>query len=424
MNKYDSEIVAGILSSEGYQITEKKEEATVFLVNTCSVRDHAEKRALGRIGTLYGWKQNCSGRKLGIMGCMAQRLGKTLFHQKPYLDFVIGPDEYKKLPEIIANGHQGHCIETSLHNLENYSTIIPKRRSVVSGFVAVSRGCNNYCSYCIVPYLRGRERSRPANDILREIEEMADEGFIEVTLLGQNVNTYNDGQHDFGDLLVKVSGIPKIHRIRFMTSHPKDLTVKILEVMASYEKIAPHLHLPAQSGSNRTLTRMNRGYTRETYLGLVEKARQLIPDVAITSDMMVGFPGETEADFQDTTSLMEEVGFDDAFTYRYSPREGTKASEMNDDVGEEEKQNRLSQIIDLQRAISLEKKQQFIGQTVEVLPEQLSKQSSDEWMGKMPNDYIVVFPKENVRLGQPVEVVIESCRGSTLRGRILNREIV
>ena len=423
MNKYDSEIVAGILASEGYRITDKQEKATVLLVNTCSVRDHAEKRALGRIATLSAWKQRDPHRKLGVIGCMAQRMGKELCLQKPFLDFVVGPDEYHKLPDLIVNGHYGPCIKTCLHGIENYSTILPERLPSISGFVAVSRGCNNYCSYCIVPYTRGRERSRPANDILNEIIKMAEQGFVEVILLGQNVNTYHDGQYDFADLLKEVNRIPEIQRIRFMTSHPKDLTMKILNSIALNKKVCPHLHLPVQSGSNRILSHMNRGYMRKEYIDLVEKARCMIPDVSITSDIMVGFPGETETDFQNTVDLMKNIRFDDAFTYLYSPREGTKAFQLNDDVSEQEKRNRLDHIIKLQRKISLEKKQEFFGQSVIVLPERTSKQSLYEWMGKTPNNYVVVFPKKNIRLGQPVEVLIESFQGSTLKGRILNSEI-
>ncbi len=420
MNKYDSEIIAGLLSSEGYRITQKEKEATVYLINTCSVRDHAEKRALGRIGTLSHWKRDNPHRKLGIIGCMAQRMGDSLFIQKPFIDFIVGPDEYHKLPDLIANGHRGHRIETSLQGVEIYSSIQPKRQSAISSFVAVSRGCNNYCSYCIVPYTRGRERSRPINNILDEIEKMVEQNFIQVTLLGQNVNTYNDGQYDFANLLQQINDISKIRRIRFMTSHPKDLTDKILETVAFCEKICPHLHLPVQSGSDRILSKMNRGYNRRYYLDLVNKARQLIPDVSITSDIMVGFPGETKIDFQDTVSLMKNVRFDDAFTYRYSPREGTKAYRMNDDVSEQEKRHRLDQIIKLQRQTSLEKKQDLIGKSVEVLPEKNSKQSPDEWMGKTPGDHVVIFPKKHIQLGQSVKILIESCRGSTLRGKILN----
>ncbi len=423
MNKYDSEIVSGILTSEGYRITRKQEEATILIINTCSVRDHAEKRALGKIASLSAWKLSDPDRKLGVIGCMAQRMGKELCLQKPFLDFVVGPDEYHALPDIIANGHYGPCIKTCLHGIENYSAILPERLPSISGFVAVSRGCNNYCSYCIVPYTRGRERSRSANDILNEIVKMGEQGFIEVILLGQNVNTYHDGQHDFADLLKKVNNIPEIQRIRFITSHPKDLNMKILDSMALNKKVCPHLHLPVQSGSNRILSHMNRGYTREQYFDLIMKARQFIPEISITSDIMVGFPGETETDFQDTVDLMKNVYFDDAFTYRYSPREGTKAFQLKDDVSEQEKQNRLDHIIKLQKRISLEKKREFIGQSVIVLPDRTSKQSPDEWMGKTPSNYVVVFPKKNIRLGQSMEVLIESLQGSTLKGRILNSEI-
>ncbi len=419
MNKYDSEIVAGILREKGFLIKEKSEEADIIIINTCSVRKHAETRALGKINVLSQWKKSAPNRKLGVIGCMAQRMGKELISSKPFLDFVVGPDGYKKLPEIISNGQYGTSIYTHLDEKEVYSNITPFRESKISGWIAISRGCNNFCSYCIVPYTRGRERSRPAEEILREIETMVQQDFLEVTLLGQNVNSYNDGKNSFADLLKMTSEIDGILRIRFMTSHPKDLSDEILKVIASSKKICPHIHLPVQSGSDRILSLMNRKYTRGQYIQLVEKARSIIPEVAITTDVMVGFPGETESDFMETYHLMEEIQFDDAFTYRYSPRPGTKAAEMKDNLSEKERLERLDKIIKLQRKITLQKKKEMIGKSVEVLPEYPSKKSSEEWMGRTPSNYVVVFPKNNIPLGQPVEVLIEECNGSTLRGKVV-----
>ena len=424
MNKYDSEIVAGILEAAGYFITDKSEEADIVLVNTCSVRDHAEKRAMGRISVLAGWRESAPHKKLGVIGCMAQRMKEDLLTRKPFVDFVVGPDEYQRLPELIADGRHGpHCC-TQIRPEETYGAVVPSRSSQVTGWVSITRGCNNFCSYCIVPYTRGRERSRPAQQILSEIQHMAAQGFREVTLLGQNVNAYSDGENDFSDLLKTSSRIHGILRIRFMTSHPKDLSKRMLRVMAEHDTICPHLHLPVQSGSNRILSLMNRGYTREKYIRLVEEARAVIPGTAITSDIMVGFPGETESDFEDTVHLMETIRFDEAYTYRYSHRSGTKAAEMEDHLTEEDRLGRLDSIIQLQRKITTQKKKSMIGKVVEVLPETVSKKSSEEWMGKTPADVVVVFPKENTSLGQPVNVLILQCKGTTLRGRLVNHDVV
>ena len=416
MNKADSEIITGLLVTEGYHITECQEEADVVLINTCSVRNHAEQRALGRINVLAKWKKEAPDRKLGVIGCMAQRMGEALLSEKPFIDFVIGPDEYRKLPHLIDNGQYEFRVFTKFHTKETYNNIQRGRQSGITGWVTITRGCNNYCSYCIVPYTRGRERSRRAEEILLEIAEMSEQGIMEVILLGQNVNSYEDGRNRFSDLLRMCGQVQKILRIRFMTSHPKDLSDDILDTIATEKNICPHIHLPVQSGSNRILELMNRKYTREQYLGLIEKARNRIPGVAITSDILVGFPGETETDFKATYTLMEEVRFDEAFTYRYSPRQETRAAQMEDHLTEEMRLDRLDKIIQLQRRITLQKKREMIGQCVEVLPEVLSKQSPDEWMGRTPTNHVVIFPKKNISLGQPVTVLIETCKGSTLRG--------
>jgi tRNA-2-methylthio-N6-dimethylallyladenosine synthase len=422
MNKYDSEIIAGMIRGYGYDITEDSKEADVILVNTCSVREHAEKRALGRISVLAHLKKVNPHKKIGVIGCMAQRMHKELVQSYPFLDFIIGPDEYRKIPLLIGAADSNNSIQFNCESSETYSDIIPARKSRITGWVAIMRGCNNFCTYCIVPYTRGRERSRPANDILKEISIMATQGYREVILLGQNVNSYFDGENDFPELLNILSQIPKILRIRFMTSHPKDLSEKLLKIIASKEKICPHIHLPVQSGSNKILSKMNRGYTREYYFQIVEKARKLIPDIAITSDVMVGFPGESKTDFMDTFNLMEKVRFTDAFTYHFSIREGTAAAKMNGQITQKVKLERLNKIIQLQRQISLEEKQKLIGQCVEILPECLSKQSSNEWMGKTATNEVIIFPENGKQPGRLVKVVVETCKGSTLRGRIFESD--
>ncbi|HHS13492.1 MAG TPA: tRNA (N6-isopentenyl adenosine(37)-C2)-methylthiotransferase MiaB [bacterium] len=416
MNKYDSELISRILIDHGYTQASNADEADILIINTCSVREHAEQRVLGRIGVMAAWKRLNEKRRLIITGCMAQRLGETLI-AIPHVDGVAGPDQYRLLPGLVNSKltlTQARMLRQT--HTEDYSDIKPNRETGISGWVAISRGCNNFCSYCIVPYVRGRERSRPFNGILDEVRNMANSGFQEVTLLGQNVNTYRDGATDFPRLLTEIAEKTNIKRIRFMTSHPRDLSLELLEVMGAYDSICPHIHLPVQAGSDSVLERMNRGYTRNHYLYLVEAARKRIPNAALTTDVMVGFPGETEKDFLETVNLMETVRFDDAFTYRYSSRPGTKAAEMAGQVEENEKSRRLQYLINIQRRITLQKRKSMIGSVVEVLPEISSKYSTREWMGRTPTDHVVVFPKNRLERGVPVPVRIDECRGATLRG--------
>ena len=429
MNKSDSELIRGLLKSSGFRVSEGLENADIVLINSCSVRDHAEQRILGRIGVLSAWKKQAPHRRLGVLGCMAQRLGHTLAEMRPILDFVVGPDEYRTLADLLLDEVKRPAVHTSLHKEELYSGVMPHRNTKISGWVTISRGCGNYCSYCIVPFTRGPERCRPADAICGEIEAMAAQGFREITLLGQNVNSYNDGKTDgkmnFPGLLKRIGTgqIPGLLRIRFMTSHPKDLSDGLLEVMANEKRLCPHIHLPVQSGSSRILERMNRGYTREHYLDMIRRARELVPGVSLTTDVMVGFPGETEADFQDTLRLMEEVRFDEAFTYHYSTREGTAAAGLPDTVPDAVKFRRLSQLIGLQRRITLERKKEMIGRIVEVLPEKTSRRSSDEWMGKTPGNQVVIFRKCGIQAGEPVNVRIETIQGTTLKGSPLHSHI-
>jgi tRNA-2-methylthio-N6-dimethylallyladenosine synthase len=416
MNQYDTQLVKGILTEDGWLMAATQDEADVVLINTCSVRSHAEQRALGRIGFLAGWKRQSAERKIGVIGCMAQRMGGELLKSKPWVDFVIGPDGYRNLPELI--GRPEKVVRADFDPEETYQGLFPNRDSSVTSPVAIMRGCDNACSYCIVPKTRGRERSRSLSGILDEIEDMVQTGVREAVLLGQNVNSYRSGAHDFPDLLRAVSRIDGLLRVRFMTSHPKDLSDKLIEVMASEIKVCPHIHLPVQSGSDRILELMNRGYTAKTYLGLIDKARQAIPGLGLSTDIMVGFPGETEAEFRETYDLVESVRFDDAYTYHFSPREGTAAFDMRGQIQDDEKLDRLDRLIKLQRGIALENKRALVGSTVEVLPEGPSRQTDDEWMGRTPSNHLVVFPRNGAPTGEPVSVTISSCRGATLRGSL------
>ncbi|MBC7186807.1 MAG: tRNA (N6-isopentenyl adenosine(37)-C2)-methylthiotransferase MiaB, partial [Calditrichaeota bacterium] len=391
MNKYDSELVAGILQGAGYQAAESLSAAEVVLVNTCSVRESAERRVRGRLNALKALKSDGACRVLGVIGCMAERLRERLLREHPAVDLVLGPDAYRRLPalldSLIDKRMVGELRDASCAS-ETYADIEPVREPGVSAWVAIMRGCNNFCSYCVVPYARGRERSRPVESIVAEVEKLVAQGFVEVTLLGQNVNSYRDGGHDFADLLARVAQIPGLVRLRFATSHPKDLSTKLIHTIAAHEVICKHVHLPVQSGSDRILQAMNRGYTREQYLRLLGELRSVMPEIALTTDVIVGFPGEEAADFLATRSLLEEARFDAAFLFKYSPREGTAAFRLQETVSEEEKQARLEDLIALQKQITLEKNRQRIGSVVEVLIEGRSKKSARQVMGRTEGNMI------------------------------------
>lgn len=414
MNKNDSELVLGLLQSAGFEIAERVEDADIVLINTCSVRQHAEDRALGRVNALSAWKKKQTNRKIGILGCMAERLKEQLIKDQPTIDFVLGPDAYRELPQLLqSDRHSGKSNASEL-----YSGIAPYRQNSTCGWVTIMRGCNNFCAYCIVPYTRGRERSRPVADVLNEITTMTHEGFREITLLGQNVNSYLYQDTNFPQLLKEVVKIEGIKRIRFMTSHPKDLSDELIQVIFEEPKMCSHIHLPIQAGSNRVLELMNRKYTREHYMELIRKTRDLMPEIGISTDIMVGFPGETEKDFNDTLDLVKAVRYDEAFTYFYSPREGTKAIQMPDQLPEEIRKERLSRLIEIQREITLEKKKALIGKTVEVLVESESRQSDKEWQGRTSTNQVIIFPKEKYQRGDLVPVKIKMCKGATLWGTI------
>ncbi len=418
MNVADSELVAGILSNAGYIQTNKIENADIILFNSCTVRQHAEDRVLGRITSEAKRKENNPTMLIGLIGCVAQRKGKSLLDEIENLDFVVGTDQYQRLPEIIEDCSS--CNDTISENMQNntehYDNIYPIRNKGVSAFVTIMRGCNNFCSYCIVPYVRGRERSRDHREILQEVEQAGNDGYKDITLLGQNVNSYNDEKFTFAELLTHAARIPSLRRLRFVTSHPKDLSNEVIKVMAEEPTICEHLHLPMQSGSNRILEKMNRNYTSEKYLGIIRKLRNAMPHIALTTDVMVGFPGETDEDFYLTYNLMKEIRFDYAFMFKYSPREGTAAAEYKDQVPEDIRLERLQKIINQQEKITYEKYQAQIGREVEVYVEQTSKKSDQELSGRTRDNKIAVFPGDKDLISKFVTIKIIDATGWTLKG--------
>ena len=426
MNVGDSEILVSIMQDEGYRYTEDIAQADVILVNTCSIRDNAEQRIWGRLREFHRYKMARKGLVVGIVGCMAERLREELFERETVVDVVAGPDSYRELPRLVAAAAAGgHGVNVQLSQEETYGDIRPVRldRNGVSAFISIMRGCNNFCSYCVVPYTRGRERSRDPQTILREAQELFSAGYREVTLLGQNVNSYRwkEGTAeavDFPALVERVAGISPLLRVRFATSHPKDLSDRLIEVMASYPNICRAVHLPAQSGSDRMLAAMNRKYTRTWYLERVAAIRRRMPDCAVTTDLIAGFCGETAEDHAQTLSLMREVGYDSAYMFKYSQRPGTLASRtMTDDVSEEVKTARLNEIIALQNELSTASNERDMGNVFEVLVEGLSRRSSEQLCGRTSQNKMVVFDRTGETApGDYVRVRITGCTSATLFG--------
>lgn len=423
MNVGDSEIVVSILQDEGFVYTERVEQADVVLINTCSVRDNAEQRVWGRLQELKRYRKGKPHLLIGIIGCMAERLKEQLA-ERGEVDIVAGPDAYRDLPRLVRLADEGgKGINVQLSREETYAEIAPVRldKNGVSAFIAIMRGCNNMCSYCVVPYTRGNERSRDPRTILHEAETLFAAGYREVTLLGQNVNSYRwaegEEQVDFPELMRRVASVSPLLRVRFATSHPKDMSDRLLETMASMPNICRCIHLPAQSGSTRMLELMNRKYTREWYLGRIAAIRRLLPDCAITTDLIAGFCGETEEDHRQTLSLMREVGYEFAYMFKYSERPGTRAARhMPDDVGEEVKNARLTEIINLQNELSLESNRRDVGKVFEVLVEGDSKRSADRIFGRNSQNKVIVFDKGGHRAGDYVRVKVTSCSSATLLG--------
>nr|WP_314688470.1 tRNA (N6-isopentenyl adenosine(37)-C2)-methylthiotransferase MiaB [uncultured Porphyromonas sp.] len=425
MNVADSEVVASIMQMDGFHLTEDPELADAILLNTCSVRDNAEQKVLNRL-EYYHYIRKKRRRKvtIGVLGCMAERAKGELI-EKHHVDLVVGPDSYLDLPNLVGAVERGEkAINVELSTSETYKDVLPLKIGGVhiSGFVSIMRGCNNFCSYCIVPYTRGRERSRELESIIREVKDLASKNYREVTLLGQNVNSYRfvDGErvYDFADLLEAVAlAVPEM-RIRFTSPHPKDMDDRAIQAMAKHPNICKHIHLPAQSGNDRILKLMKRNYTRAWYLERVAAIRAVMPDCAITSDLFCGFHDETEEDFQDTLSLMREVGYDASFMFKYSERPGTYAAKyLEDNIPEEVKIRRLQEMIDLQNQLSLESNKRDVGKVVEVLIEGFSKRSREQLFGRTQQNKVVVFDKQGYRVGQYVEVLVEDATAATLLGK-------
>ena len=419
MNLADTEVVLSILTTAGYGQTSNLREADVVLVNTCAVRENAEQRVFGRLGDFKRYKKENPGMVIGVLGCMAERLRKDLMQSESHVDLVVGPDEYRRIPEMVEEAISGHRgIAVQLSRVENYDDILPLRTEGISAWISVMRGCDKFCTFCVVPFTRGRERSRSLESVTREVEHLAARGFREVTLLGQNVNSYHDGNSDFADLMAAVARLDRTIRVRFTTSHPQDMSEKLIRTIAENENICSYIHLPVQSGSDRILELMNRSYTREQYLSLVRTIRSGIPGVSLSTDFIAGFPTETEDDHRQTLDVIREVDFDGAFTFKYSPRENTKAWHMGDDVPEDLKIERLNQIIDLQRSISLRRNQEMIGRDVEILVEGESTKSASDLCGRTDTNKMVVFPKGTSQIGQYVTIHIDRANSATLFGAV------
>ena len=421
MNVGDTEIVVSVMQREGYVYTERIDEADVILINTCSIRDNAEQRIWGRLAEMKRYRRANPGLVVGVIGCMAERLKEKLVEGPHGVDVVAGPDVYRDLPRLVREAEAGgKGVNVLLSTEETYAEIAPVRldRNGVSAFVAIMRGCNNFCSYCVVPYTRGRERSRDPETILAEVRTLFGNGYREVTLLGQNVNSYRFGEVDFPGLMRRVASVSPLLRVRFATSHPKDISDSLLEVMAEMPNICRAIHLPAQSGSTRMLELMNRKYTREWYLGRIEAIRRILPGCSISTDLIAGFCTETDDDHRQTLSLMEEVGYASAFMFKYSERPNTKAARhMADDVPDGVKTARLNEIIALQNELSLRSNRLDVGREFEVLVEGVSKRSDRQLFGRTSQNKVVVFDRGDARVGDYVRVRVTDCSSATLHGQ-------
>jgi len=428
MNVHDSEKLAGMLENMGYEKTENKNKADIILFNTCAIRENAELKVFGKVGSLKNLKKENPELIIGIGGCMMQvdEIVNKIHEKYPYVDLVFGTHNIHKVPELIneikAQKEKVYEVWPEADGLIPDTPV--KRQGDYKAWVTIIQGCNNFCSYCIVPHVRGRERSRNLNDIVKEVKNIVEDGIKEITLLGQNVNSYGndlDNNVNFSMLLSKLNKIEGLKRIRFMTSHPKDLDLEVIKTIKNNNKICEHFHLPVQSGSTKILKKMNRGYTRDEYIELVNMIRNEINNPSITTDFIVGFPGETEKDFEKTIDLVKKLRFDMAFTFSYSPRENTRAAKMNDQIDEEVKDTRLKKLMSIQNEISLEENKRFLGETVEVLVEGESKNNPETFMGRSRRNKLIIFPKEDGIKGKIVDVKINNVKSWTLYGEIVNK---
>ena len=419
MNVADSELVEGILTNLGLEKTADYDEADAIFLNTCAIRENAETKVHSKLGNLHKIKLNKPHLIIGVLGCMAQNLKDDLLKNKPYVDIILGPDSYRKIPDLL-NRHitdNKSIVDTKLSRHEVYENLFPKRGDTFNAWVSIMRGCNKFCSFCIVPFTRGRERSRSVESIVEEVKKAVDKGFIEITLLGQNVNSYKYEGKSFSDLLLAVSDIEGVKRIRYTSPHPQDINVELLEVMASRKNICNYVHFPMQSGSNEVLKRMNRTYTREHFYDMAMKIREIMPNCGLSTDIIVGFPGETDEQYRETLDLMEAVKFNSAFTFKYSPRPYTKAEQFSDQLSEDVKKARLDEMLVLQRKHTLELNQEMVGTFQQVLIEKESKKSNLHWAGRTDSNEWVIIEKNNSNIKDIVPVQIASATGVILHGK-------
>jgi len=421
MNVADSELVSALLTREGFSETKDIHTADAIFVNTCAIREHAEDKVHSRLGYYHQIKRKNPKTIIGVLGCMAQNLKEDILESKPFVDIVLGPDSYRRLPEMIRerSNESSHLVDTKLSRFEVYDDMFPSRNKGINAWISIMRGCDKFCTFCIVPFTRGRERSRSVEGIVQEAAQAVSDGFIEVTLLGQNVNSYHHEGQKFHELLDAVAQIPGLKRIRYTSPHPEDMTQDVLNVMAKYDNICNYVHLPLQAGNDEVLNRMNRTYTKDQFLARVNQIRNTLPNVGISTDIIVGFPGENEAEFQETMDVMEVVKFDSAFTFKYSSRPGTKAAEFDDHVPEDEKQHRLERLIEMQQKHTLFRNKAIVGRVEMVLVEKESKRSKKQWAGRTDANKWVVFNKENAKIKDLIPVKIMDARGITLHGEIV-----
>ena len=419
MNVADSELVEGILTNLGLEKTANYDEADAIFLNTCAIRENAETKVHSKLGNLHKIKLNKPHLIIGVLGCMAQNLKDDLLKNKPYVDIILGPDSYRKIPDLI-NRHvkdNKSIVDTKLSRYEVYENLFPSRGDTFNAWVSIMRGCDKFCSFCIVPFTRGRERSRSIESVVEEVKKAVDQGFVEITLLGQNVNSYNFEGKSFSDLLLAVSDVNGVKRIRYTSPHPQDINVELLEVMASRKNICNYVHFPMQSGSNEVLKRMNRTYTREHFYDMAMKIREIMPNCGLSTDIIVGFPGETDEQFRETLDLMEAIKFNSAFTFKYSPRPYTKAEQFSDHISEDIKKSRLDEMLILQRKHTLELNQNMVGTFQQVLIEKESKKSNLHWAGRTDSNEWVIIEKNNSNIKDIVPVEISDATGVILHGK-------
>ena len=419
MNVADSELVEGILTNLGLEKTADYDEADAIFLNTCAIRENAETKVHSKLGNLQKIKLNKPHLIIGVLGCMAQNLKDDLLKNKPYVDIILGPDSYRKIPDLI-NRHvkdNKSIVDTKLSRYEVYENLFPSRGDTFNAWVSIMRGCDKFCSFCIVPFTRGRERSRSVESVVEEVVKAVDQGFVEITLLGQNVNSYNFEGKSFSDLLLAVSDINGVKRVRYTSPHPQDINVELLEVMASRKNICNYVHFPMQSGSNEVLKRMNRTYTREHFYDMAMKIREIMPNCGLSTDIIVGFPGETDEQFRETLDLMEAIKFNSAFTFKYSPRPYTKAEQFSDHISEDIKKSRLDEMLILQRKHTLELNKNMVGTFQQVLIEKESKKSNLHWAGRTDSNEWVIIEKNNSNIKDIVPVEISDATGVILHGK-------